>query len=151
VLGGWQVAGIWRAQTGQPIQITQTGGRPDLLDIKGAINKECCGYGNIQYLNATAFQTVRVVTATSGRTERRGEMNVAALRGPGLWNVDISLGKSISLTEKQKLELKSDIGNVFNHTEYFSSIQTNISSAGFGRFTAARPARTIQVQARIAF
>jgi hypothetical protein len=151
ILGGWQVAGIWRAQTGQPIQVTQTGGRPDLLNIEGAINEECCGYGKIQYLNPAAFKAVTVMTATSGRTERRGNMNVSALRGPGLWNVDLSLTKSINLSEQRKLELKSDIGNVFNHTEYYSAIQTNFSSPGFGRFTATRPARTVQVQARIAF
>jgi hypothetical protein len=78
-------------------------------------------------------------------------MNVAALRGPGLWNVDLSLGKNITLTEKAKFELRGDLSNVFNHTEYYSSIQTNMSSVGFGQFTAARNARTIQIQGRISF
>jgi hypothetical protein len=150
VLGGWQLSGIWRAQSGQPVQITQTGGRPDLLNIDSAINKQCCGYGNIQWLNPAAFQLVPVVTA-SGRTVRRGSMNVAALRGPGLWNVDISLGKNVSITEKTKFELRGDLSNFFNHTEYYSSIQTNMSSVGFGQFTAARAARTIQLQGRITF
>jgi hypothetical protein len=150
ILGGWQVSGIWRSQTGQPIQITQTGGRPDLVDINNAINTQCCSYGNIQWLNPAAFQLVPVVQA-SGRTARRGEMNVAALRGPGLWNLDLSIGKNVSLTENRKLELKADLSNALNHTEYFSSLGTNLSGVGFGRLTAARSPRTIQVQARIAF
>jgi hypothetical protein len=150
LLGGWNISGIWRSQSGQPVQITQTGGRPDLLDINNAINTKCCSYGNIQWLNPSAFQLVPVVTA-SGRTIRRGSMNVVALRGPGLWNVDMSLGKSVAFTEKVKFELRGDLSNIFNHTEYYSSIQTNMSSVGFGQFTAARAARTIQLQGRITF
>src|SRR5262245_23878650 len=150
ILGGWQVSGIWRSQTGQPIQISQTGGRPDLIDINNAINTQCCSYGNIQWLNPAAFQIQTVVSA-SGRTPRRGNMNVAALRGPGLWNLDLSLGKNINITENRKLELKADLSNALNHTEYFSSLGTNMSGVGFGRLNAARSPRTIQVQARIAF
>src|SRR5688500_3182571 len=42
IFGGWQISGIWRALTGVPIGgrglgVLQTGGRPDILDIKGAI------------------------------------------------------------------------------------------------------------------
>ena len=150
LFGGWQVSGIWRSQTGSPIQINQTGGRPDLLDIGNALNKECCGYGKIQWLNPAAFKLVPVISA-SGRAQRRGEMNVAALRGPGLWNVDVSLGKNITLTEKRKLELKADMSNFLNHTEYYSAMGTNMSSVGFGKLNGARSPRTIQVQARIAF
>jgi len=149
-LGGWQLSGIWRSQSGQPIVITQTGGRPDLIDMNHAINAQCCGYGNIQWLNPAAFQLVPVNNA-SGRTIRRGNMNVAALRGPGIWNLDMSVLKSLAITESRKLELRADLGNVFNHTEYYASIQTNMSAVGFGQFTGARSARTIQVQARIAF
>ncbi|MBI4474745.1 MAG: TonB-dependent receptor, partial [Acidobacteria bacterium] len=50
-IGGWQIAGIWRASTGENLGVTQTGGRPDLIDFGGAVNKQCCSYGNLQYLN----------------------------------------------------------------------------------------------------
>lgn len=151
VLGGWQISGVWKSQTGQPIHISQTGGRPDLLDIKNAINKECCGFGNIQWLNPAAFELLPVVRA-SNRTPRRGNMNRSTLRSPGLYNLDLSLAKEFNVTEKLRSELKADLSNALNHTQYYyGGIQTNMSSLGFGRMTGAKPARSIQLQLRLSF
>lgn len=150
VLGGWQLSGIWKSLTGQPIRVSQTGGRPDIIDLSNAINKECCKFGNIQYLNPAAFQMVQVITA-SGRAARRGHAGSAPLRGPGLWNVDLSIVKNFVVTESKRLELKADLSNALNHTQYYTQIQTNMSSVGFGQATNTKPARTIQVQLRFAF
>ena len=35
--------------------------------------------------------------------------------GPGSWNVDISLGKNVSLTERLNARFSADFFNVFNH------------------------------------
>ena len=148
VLGGWQVAGIIRASTGEPLMVTQTGGRPDLVDIAGAINNQCCSFGNLQYLNRAAFVEQRVVTA-SGRTPRRGYQSSSPLRTPGYSNLDVSLGKSFSL-EKARFELKADIQNALNQTQY-KNVATNLSSSNFGQVTATNGARIIQVQLRLAF
>jgi hypothetical protein len=148
VLGGWSISGIWRARTGQPLGVTQTGGRPDLLDVKGAVNSNCCSFGNLQYLNPAAFALVTV--PASARTIRRGTAGATALRGPGIWNVDLSFGKNFSLNEGTKLELKADLANALNHTQY-SGIATNLSGIGFGQAIAAATARVIQLQLRLAF
>lgn len=149
VLGGWQISGIWRARTGQPLGVTQTGGRPDVIDIEGAVNKNCCSYGNLQYLNPAAFALVPVPTA-SGRTIRRGHQNSTPLRGPGIWNLDLSMGKNFALTERTKLELKADMLNAFNHTQY-SGMGTNMNGLAFGQITSTLPARVIQGQLRLTF
>jgi hypothetical protein len=149
ILGGWGISGIYRAQTGEPLGVTQTGGRPDLLDMKGAVNKNCCSYGNLMYLNRAAFQELPVVRA-SNRTERRGHMANRALRAPGSWNLDISAGKSFSLAEGKSLEFKVDMLNAFNHVNY-SGISTNMSAITFGQAISADPARAIQAQLRIGF
>ncbi len=149
VLGGWNISGIWRARTGLPLGVTQTGGRPDILDLEGAVNTKCCSFGNIQYLNPSAFALVTVPTI-SGRTIRRGNSSATALRGPGTWNLDFSLGKNFSLTEGTRLELKADMVNALNHTQY-NAIATNLNGIGFGQITGTATARVIQVQARFAF
>jgi hypothetical protein len=153
VLGGWQIAGIWRGSTGPAIGdrfgITQTGGRPDLLDIDGAVNKNCCGFGNLQFLNPAAFRLVDISRA-SNRTVRRGTSNLAPVRGPGYWNVDLSLGKRFSLAERTDLELKADMQNVLNHTQY-TTVSTNLSGVDFGRVVATRSARVVQLQLRLTF
>jgi len=149
VLGGWSVSGIWRARTGLPLGVTQTGGRPDLVDVANAVNKSCCSFGNLQYLNSAAFSLVTAPSA-SGRTIRRGTAGATALRGPGIWNLDLALGKNFALTENTKLEMRADLSNALNHTQY-SGLSTNLSGIGFGQITSTLPARVIQVQARIGF
>jgi len=149
ILGGWQISGIWRGNTGAPITITQTGGRPDLVDIEGAVNKKCCSFGNLQYLNPDAFVLLPVVVA-SGRTPRRGNISGTPVRGPAYTNLSLSLGKSFSLAETKTLEFKADMQNALNQTQY-SGIVTNRSLFNFGQAIGTRSARVIQLQLRVAF
>src|SRR4029453_1251138 len=93
VLGGWQIAGIVKATTGEHLKVTQTGGRPDLVDNSGPAQKSCCRFGNLQYRNRAAFVQLPVVTA-SGRTARRGHESNSPLRMPGYSNLNLSLGKN---------------------------------------------------------
>jgi hypothetical protein len=149
VFGGWQISGIWKAFTGAPLAITQTGGRPDILDIKGAVNKNCCSYGNLQYLNPAAFQLVDVGRA-SNLTVRRGYASSTPLREPGRQNLDLSLAKSFSVGESKDVELRADMQNALNHTQY-TNVAANRSAVSFGQILGTRPARVIQVQLRLAF
>jgi hypothetical protein len=113
------------------------------------INKQCCSFGNTQYINPAAFTLVEVPRA-SGRTIRRGNINSSPVRAPGVWNVDLSLGKSFSVTEGKKVELKADMLNALNHTTY-TDFATNLSGITFGGVTQTGPARVIQLQMRILF
>jgi len=149
VLGGWELSGIWRGSTGAPITITQTGGRPDLIDIENAVNRKCCSFGNLQYLNPSAFQLQPVVVA-SGRTPRRGHISGTPVRGPGYTTLNLSVAKKVSLTETKRLEFKADVQNALNQTQY-SNIVTNRSVFNFGQAIGTRPARVVQVQLRLAF
>jgi hypothetical protein len=149
ILGDWQFAGIWKGQTGQPLSVTQTGGRPDLVALETAVNKNCCSFGNLQYLNPAAFSLVTVPTI-SGRTIRRGHMNSTPLRGPGIWNFDFSMGKDFRVTEQTRLDVRADMLNAFNHTQY-TGIATNMSGLVFGQAISTAPARAIQVQMRLLF
>jgi outer membrane receptor protein involved in Fe transport len=149
VFGGWQVSGIWRARTGSPLGVSQTGGRPDILDIDGAVNKNCCSFGNLQYLNPAAFQLVGISSASS-RTVRRGHSNSTPLRGPANSNVDVALAKNFSVSEETQLELRTDMQNALNNTQY-NGVSTNMSNSDFGRIISTRPGRVIQVQLRLKF
>jgi len=131
------------------MRITQTGGRPDIVKLKGAVNSACCSYGDLQYLNVSAFQLVDVSRA-SGRTIRRGHSGNAPVRGPGQTSLDLSVLKNFSIGEKKNIELKGDILNAFNQTLY-RDISTNMSSINFGQVTATDPSRTIQLQLRLSF
>jgi outer membrane receptor protein involved in Fe transport len=151
LFGGWQVSGIFTAQTGTPLNITQPnalqGQRPDLVNpatVKTGNHRE-----TLQYLNRAAFAPVPVISA-SNATARPGTLGNGAVLGPGLWNLDFSLGKSYQLRERYRVQVRADFFNSLNHTNY-TSIDTNIQSARFGRITGTSGARQIQFHMRLTF
>lgn len=147
--GGWQFSGVFRANSGSPIDLSQPssvpGSRPDYIG-GNPINEN---YGDtLQYLNRAAFALVPVVTA-SGATARPGTLGRNALRGPGGWNVDAGLAKNFAFTERTRFQLRVEMFNAFNHT-VLSGISTNIQAGNFGRLTSAG-SRGIQLNGRFSF
>lgn len=72
------------------------------------------------------------------------------LRGPDLVNLDLSLSKTTTLTERLKLEIRGDFFNLFNHAE-FENPDTNIDSVTFGQVLNTYDPRIIQLAARFSF
>jgi hypothetical protein len=60
-----------------------------------------------------------------------GRFGFGSLRGLGRWNVDLSLGKTTTITERVKLTFTADFLNAFNHT-IFGDPDLDVSSGGFG-------------------
>jgi len=48
------------------------------------------------------------------------------------------------------LELRVEAFNAFNHTQ-FTTLNTSITSTTFGKYTAARESRVVQLGARFSF
>ncbi|MEO8051575.1 MAG: TonB-dependent receptor [Acidobacteriota bacterium] len=150
VFGGWQVAGIFTAQTGNAFTLTQSSSlpasRPDYLGGAAVLSD----YRNtLQYLNVAAFARVPIIAA-SGGTARPGNIGNGAIRGPGMWNIDFSLAKNFKLTERAQLQIRTDMFDALNHTNY-NGLITAITNARFGQLTSTLGARTIQLNARISW
>jgi hypothetical protein len=92
------------------------------------------------------------------------------LRGPGINNFDIGIGKDFKFTERASFQLRAEAFNVFNHHQYgfdpFTSLNIvspvdnnpndvktvgNQSVSTFGNVVAARPGRILQLGAKIVF
>ena len=150
VAGGWQMSGMFTALSGLPLLITQSSSlqvtRPDYLGGAAILDNS---RGTLQYLNRAAFALVPI-SAVSGATIRPGNVGNGAVRGPGLLNVDFSLAKNVSITEKVKLQLRADSFDFLNHTN-FTGLSTSLNSPTFGRFTSTRGARLVQLNARLSF
>jgi len=153
LIGGWQLSGIFRLSTGFPLTVTQTsqrpGGRPDVLDPANAVNTDCCSLDNRQYLNRDAFALIPL-SSVSRQTIRAGNVGHGQFRGPNYRNLDFSLAKSIPVGRQRKVELRVDMLNALNLTN-FIGIRTTIESSDFGTAISTSPARQIQVQARFSF
>ena len=148
---GWQVSGIVTANTGLPVNITESkssypSSRPDVL---GGVNTIFDDYtSTLQYLNPAAFPAVSIIQA-SGAAARPGDLGRYAVRAPGQWNLDASLAKSFSIRENCRLQLRADAFDALNHTN-LGGLQTDISKSTFGRLTSATP-RSLQIGARLVF
>jgi hypothetical protein len=149
-LGGWQATGIFTAQTGLPIIVTESSStsnqRADYIGGQAVL-------GNYQqtlhYLNPAAFLKIPVVSA-SGAPVRPGNFGPGAVRAPGLWNLNFSLGKNFAIRENVSLQIRADMFNALNHTN-LSGLRTSINDPFFGQLLSTMGARVVQFNARLSF
>jgi hypothetical protein len=153
LLGGWQVSGVFSAQSGLPANIVDSASanatdRPDAAN--NGISPYLDGYqtGVHQYLSIAAFSQVPL-SPLSAEQVRPGNLSRNAVRVPGLENLDASLAKSLQFTERFRFQLRADTFNTLNHTN-LSGLVTAINNSTFGRLTQAT-ARTMQIGARLTF
>src|SRR5258708_20207282 len=89
--------------------------------------------------NACAFQG-QVLTAPNGSTIANqfwfGPTNQTNgdLRGPGRFNMDLSLRRSFAIRERIRLAISADASNVLNHTQYNGNF-----SGGLGNTVLSGP------------
>jgi hypothetical protein len=149
LLDGWQFAGIYTAETGAPINVTQSttheSSRPNYISGDPYANDPA---KPLQYLNKAAFAKVPI--GAGGAPIRPGNAGRNSLRAPGFWNIDLALSKNFRFGERYGVQLRCDMLNAFNHTNY-SGISTGIDSANFGAITSTRGARLVQLNARFTF
>lgn len=134
ILGGWQLNGIFQAYTGRPFSVTMSnaqlaGGpgnsqRPDQLRAP-AITGEV-GPGT-SWFDTSAF--------AAPSANRYGTAGRNTLRGPGLANYDFSIFKSFTVSEKKRLEFRTEIYNLTN-TPHFNQPDGNFSGTAFGSVTS---------------
>lgn len=172
LIGGWQFNGILQVMSGTPVNIVQggagnlnaagSGQYPDLVKDAVAIYSDNLknlpatgGAGadpnNYQYFDRSAFAAVSI---PAGQQQRFGTSPRNPIRGPGFWNVDLGLFKTIHLPGTVGLQLRVEALNAFNHPN-FANPGGDISNAGtFGFITATTGSaqeRTIRFGARLSF
>jgi hypothetical protein len=151
VLGGWEVSGIGRFQTGAPLTVTADtsignrradylGGDPYLPESE----RDTGTAGVVRYLNPAVF-----AAAPEGR---RGNSERGAFRGPSLTVFDVSLRKQFAIRGDTALQVQADFFNVLNQANLrFSTQSLNLSGGGFGQLNQAAPPRQIQLGVRLMF
>jgi hypothetical protein len=148
LLGGWQLSGIFNAQSGDPFNVTfplYTEQRPDATGQAQILDN---WQSSLKYLNPAAYSQIPL--SSVNYPVRPGNLSRNSVYGPGWWRMDMSFAKNTNITEKVKFQLRFDMFNAFNHTN-LSGIRNDIRRADFGYLTGTRGARTIQVFGRLTF
>jgi len=156
IFNGWELSGMFRAQSGMPINVTSNG---NLYGVNAGTpypnlsGDAYAGQNSFQWLNPAAF--TRPADGTYGNLGRN------ALRLPGVRNIDMSLMKNFNFTENTRLTFRCEVYNLMNHPQVWG-INTGFSGdtpgAGisasdknFGQANSYRDARTLQLAIRFAF
>jgi hypothetical protein len=160
LLGNWQLSGLVQAQTGRPITILSgkdnsgTGIGLDRAKLVGDPygSGACAGSTKAckDWLSLTGFASNDLGTF--------GTIGKGSLRYPGLYLWDMGLVKTLSVTERFKLQLRGEFFNIFNHVNFNESAATGnfakFSTGGkgnFGALTTALDPRIGQIALKLIF
>jgi hypothetical protein len=169
----WSVAGLAAFRSGFPYTVIDNTSaaiagsgalfnpRPDLIDPRGAVLSSPIALpGGKQLLNAAAF---------AGVSDRMGTLGRNSLIGPGLYNIDLCVGRTFGipwLGESGLLTVRADAFNFLNHANLNNpdpllGDTSTFGTALFGRqgrqsgFPAVSPlnetSRQVQLLLRIEF
>jgi hypothetical protein len=72
------------------------------------------------------------------------------LRGPGRFNINLSIAKVTPITERVGAEFRADFFNLFNNAQ-FQAPNTNISDPNFGKVQDTANPRIVQLAVRLTF
>jgi hypothetical protein len=118
IIGGWQVAGITSASTGN--YFTPTDIATDLSnsdgggDVANSSRPNRVGDPNAKpCIPGTLFNTCAFATNTVLGSYGNAGRNI--IRGPGFQNWDLSLFKTFPLNERERFEFRAEFFNVWNH------------------------------------
>lgn len=161
MFGGWSVGGIFTAESGRTFFVNNSsnntgtgGGIIGTADFGDPFTLLDPRENSERAFNASAFRNLACPATAPGfgQCARRGTSGINQLRVPnGINNWDLIVTKKTRLwSESSNLELRFEAFNAMNHTQ-FTTLNTTITSAGFGKFTAARESRVIQLGARFSF
>jgi hypothetical protein len=142
-INGWQLQTIGTLQSGTPLSavlgtdVAGTGSpivnRPDLVGDPN-ISKSTPG----RFFNPAVFKIPE--------TGRFGNSGRNVIIGPGTWNVDMALSRTIRFSDYTRGQFRADFYNVFNRPNFVAppSMQNFADSPDFGALFVARSPRIMQ-------
>ena len=159
VLGDWHISVIATYETGNALTVLDQnnpaqdfadgspgGPGPGIPEVLQNPNLPHSQRSFSQYFNVNAFAEPPLGV--------RGNASPGIVQGPGQENWDIALGKSIPIGERFHAEIRADMFNAFNHTQWTSvdtTFNDTLSGFQFGQVTGGREGRIIQLTAKILF
>ena len=160
---GWTVSGITRFSTGLPVTLVETDdhsllgtsfGGPIILPVdtpdqvaplhtfNPRLVQQFPGFAPAHFFfDPTGFAPSAI--GLEGNARRR------FFHGPGVNNWDIALQKDTKITESVDIQVRAELFNAFNHTQFIAP--SGILAGSFGQVTAAAPPRLGQLSIKLNF
>lgn len=143
ILGGWQINPVLSIMSGVPFTVTGNGGS---LNANGSTQTAQL-VGSYRVLNGTPLPTGQSCAATNLACHYfdptafaqpaagvYGNTNRDQFRGPGYFNMNLSLARKFSITERVGFEVRADAMS-FTNTPHFNNPNTSCCGTNFGVIT----------------
>ncbi len=141
LVGGWQINGIFRAQSGNPFDVR-------INNVLANVTGDPYANSNGVYLNRASFS--QPAAGTIGNLERN------SLRSPATYQVNLGILKNFNFTETAKIQFRAEAFNLLNKTQlgnpntnYFDT--NNVNGFGIIRGTSPFSNRQLQFGLRLEF
>jgi hypothetical protein len=129
IAGGWTINGIYTFMSGEPFSVRSgvrtanfshesraalVGPTPEakLQEIPGVT-------GPVLFADASAFVLPAPGSNGAGRN---------IFESPGYWNLDLGIQKLFSLSERFKLQFRTEMFNAFNHANFENPVTASVGS-----------------------
>ena len=162
VVGGWQVAGIVSASTGNWFTPTDISSNLSTSDCGGTVwncvRPDRIGNPNSKpCIAGTEFNTCAFVS--SAVLGSFGDAGRNIILGPGFQNWDVSLFKTFPIREEKRIEFRAEFFNAGNHANpeftnpdtITENTGTELGSSAYGFTAFTRPPRRIQFALKFYF
>ncbi len=158
LVNGWQANVIATLSTGTPFtvydsaNVSQQGSAPEITGFYSSKPNLVSNpnqnqpHNASEWISRTPFQQLNPVTQ-AGEFGNEGR-NV--VRGPGIEDVDLSLVKNFSITERTRMQFRAELFNLFNHAN-LGLPENDLQSPAFGQILQAGPARQLQLALKLMF
>jgi outer membrane receptor protein involved in Fe transport len=151
IIGGWEISPILTFRTGFPLPVYgaqdnsgtfSRGSRANCNSLPSVTSDQFVPDVGIQWFTNNGNFTNPAVGSFGNCAPQLG-----GLRGPHYTDVDLSLHKNFQITERFRLQFRTDFINAFNHVQ-FNAPDMSLG-ATMGQITSAQPPRNIQLALKL--
>ncbi|MBZ5594270.1 MAG: TonB-dependent receptor [Acidobacteriia bacterium] len=147
-ISGWQIAGLVRVQAGDTVPVTQATNNNSSLGF--AVQRPNRISDPDQFDARTVAKYFDTAAFTAAPQFVIGNSSRNPVRGPGLQDADLMIGKTFRITERANLEFRAEVFNVSN-TPPLNDPNGSFGSAAFGSITSAGNPRVFEFVAKVHF
>ena len=147
-ISGWEIGGLVRIQSGDAVPVTQATNLDSNLGF--AVQRPNRASNPNDFHNRSASQWFNKAAFTQTPQFTLGNSSRDPVRGPGLQEADLMIGKTFRITERVNLEFRAEAFNVSN-TPPLNDPNGSFGAAAFGTITTAGNPRDLEFAAKIHF
>jgi hypothetical protein len=148
-VGGWRLSGLETLMSGPPFTVLTTANTTNAFP-SGPLRPNLVGNPGLPSDQRTLSRWFNTAAFVNPANFSFGNAPRSVLRGPGLATLDTTIEKNIPLRGNVKFDMRVSAYNVLNRAN-FNLPGLTLGAADFGVISSARPARTVELGARLSF